>query len=112
MKGRDLTQPVSGETKAFAMRKTFEGGVGSEMRMDGRVYRMEGLLFCEVDGEGRIYRGNGAGLEDEIDSSETALRTPITERFRFFEQEFARSENTVPLEPELKRGLEALGYTD
>jgi hypothetical protein len=107
-----VTQPASGEAKAFAMRKTFEGGSGKERRLDGRVYRLEGLLFCEVDGEGKIHRGNGAGLEGEGDSGEEDSLRAIAERFRSFEREFARSAEKEPLDPEVQRGLEALGYTE
>ncbi len=111
--GRDLTRPGDGDTRAYAMRKSFRGGVGHEVRLTGR-HRLEGALFGEVDPSGRIRRGNAKGLLPGDERSLDASREErLIERFRSFEDQLPDPEAVESLEtldPSVERGLEALGY--
>ena len=112
MAGRDLSQPGAGNARAFAMRRTFETGTGRELRMDRRYHELKGLLFAEVDGEGQIHLGNGRGLANTSTPRTPATERAIVGRFREFEERLRAFDRPPSLDPEVRRGLEALGYVD
>jgi arylsulfatase A-like enzyme len=112
MPGRDLTRSIAGDASAFAMRRTFEDGHGEEKRLDGRTHRFDGYLFCEIDSRGRFRRGNAKGLVADGGSLDAPARERLIDRFRSFEALLDRSIEVAPLDPEVERGLEALGYAE
>jgi arylsulfatase A-like enzyme len=109
LQGRDLTRPSPGATRAFAMRKTFRRERGKEFNLDGRR-TLGGLLFGEIDSEGRIHLGNGDGLETNANDLDTPDAERIVERFQSFEEKLDLHPPVEPLDPEVQRGLDALGY--
>jgi arylsulfatase A-like enzyme len=108
--GRDLTSAVENDRRVFAMRRTYREGRGREIRLDGQVYPFDGNLFCEVDAEGRIYRGDGRGPQAADDLLDAPARERLTARFRFFEGQLERSSALELLDPEVERALKSLGY--
>jgi hypothetical protein len=87
------------------MRRTFNEPRG-EPRLDGKNYKIVGLLFYRVDAQGRLVRGNSQQIVDPTPGEPTeALR----DRFRSFEEALAA---TPPPEVSAKdiEALRALGY--
>jgi hypothetical protein len=91
------------------MRKTFRRERGKEFNLDGRR-TLGGLLFGEIDSEGRIHLGNGDGLETNANDLDTPDAERIVERFQSFEEKLDLHPPVEPLDPEVQRGLDALGY--
>lgn len=115
LRGRDLTKPPTAPTRAFAMRKTFHDGKFKDVRLDGVVHVLEGSLFCQIDGDGQMHRGNAAGLapdESAGDALDPSGREEILARFRRFEEELEGVAEGVEMDEETRRGLKALGYLE
>ena len=113
--GRDLTRPTTAKTRAFAMRKTFHGSAMEEERLDGKVHVLRGRLFCEINADGKMVRGNSEGLlplEVAGDSLEPADRDRILDRFRVFEEMLGSVTPGGPLDGETEEALKALGYVE
>jgi arylsulfatase A-like enzyme len=110
--GHDLTTPAEANARAFAIRRTFREPGKTERRLDGRDYPLDGTLFCEIDSDGKIVRGNRGGLAQGEDITTTPGREQIIDRFRAFEAALERTSSAKPMNDEVRRGLEALGYIE
>jgi arylsulfatase A-like enzyme len=103
--GRVLVGGPAAAGEAVGMRRTFKEP-RAETRLDGKNYKVPGLLFYRVDAQGRLVRGNSQQIVDPTPGEPTeALR----DRFRSFEEALAA---TAPGEvsPEDREALRALGY--
>jgi len=107
--GRDLTAPLAEIRRAFAIRRTAREPDQAEQRLDGKQYPLADVLFAAVDANGEIRRGNRKGL---LTADASADATAITRRFSAFEDALDQLQDAEPLTPEVRRGLEALGYVD
>ena len=103
--GRVLVGGPAAAGEAVGMRRTFKKP-RAETRLDGKNYKLAGLLFYRVDAQGRLVRGNSQQIVDPTPGEPTeALR----DRFRSFEEALAA---TPPPEVSAKdiEALRALGY--
>lgn len=111
--GRDLTEPRV-PSRAAGMRRTYAPRA-VEARLDGSHHPIGEPQFYVVGEDGRILRGNGDGLQAPLGAPPggSALDPArLTEVFAGFEQRLTESASDEPLEPEVMRGLGALGYVD
>lgn len=108
MPGRDLTRRGAG-AGARGMRRTF-AGKRVERLLDGGIRPLPPYLFYVVDREGRLIRGDADGLADAVATPGEAQALP--ELFRVWQQEVETTGDEEPLDPEVERGLRALGYVD
>jgi hypothetical protein len=109
--GRDLlgTRPAS--TAAFGMRRTF-ARPHDDLRLDGRLHRLDFDLFYAVGEDGRLYAGNAQGLRDggpDVPPASPEVERRLRALFRSFEGEL-RGAPAARLDPEAEEALRALGY--
>ncbi len=112
--GRDLTSaPVAGNL-AFGMRRTLSDGATSERYLDGSTLELEGHRYFQVDEQGRIVRGSGAGVLLPADTTglDASARGRIASRFESFEVGLGESKAVEDLDPETERALRELGYIE
>jgi hypothetical protein len=109
--GRDLTlaAPRGG---AFGMRRTYLQP-HDDLRLDGKLHRLDFNLFYAVDGDGHLFTGNLQGLRDG--ASDTPRPQPDVERrlkllFGAFEKELTGTASGERMDPHTEEALRALGY--
>lgn len=110
--GRDLTAPPKPRQRppsAAGMRRTF-AGTAVEVRTTGREVPLDGHLFYWVDPEGRFYRGNTGQVSGPGARGDRGVE--LRSLFALFEALLTRASRDVPLDPETRKALEALGYVD
>ncbi len=111
LKSRDLTQPAPASgSQAFGMRRTWDKP-HRDIRLDGTVHLLDEHLFFAVEGEGRLYRGNGEQLLESdaaILPSEKAQN--LKRLFASFEQLLGNNTAAGVDDPETIKALRALGY--
>ena len=110
--GRDLSAPPTDGSRAFAMRRTFREPGKSELRLDGRRYSLDDVLFCEIDAQGVIRRGNRTGLFESEKNLTSERRDQLIDAFRSFQAAHERTGKATAIDAETRRGLEALGYIE
>jgi arylsulfatase A-like enzyme len=104
-RGRSLLARPGEEPQVFGMR----GAVSDpELRTDGQYHPIDQELFYLVDADGSIVRGEGRATP--ADHSDAIVATGAERLFQGFAQQL--EENRAPRldDPEVQRGLRALGY--
>ncbi|HSL83007.1 MAG TPA: hypothetical protein VLF66_09530, partial [Thermoanaerobaculia bacterium] len=97
---------------ALGMRRTFWADGQTELRTDGTRHPLRGLRFYAVDRDGRVFRGNGDGLDGAPPGAEPGLERRLAGLFRAFEERLEAGPSPAELDPEAVRTLRALGYMD
>lgn len=110
---RDLTVVPERPARVFGMRRTYREPY-EDRRLDGSVHVLEGHLFYFVNEEGELYRGS---REEVIPpAGAAALAEGEAHRLRAlfggFEDEFVDQQAEVGVDPEVEKGLRALGYVE
>ena len=112
---RDLTVDP-GEDRArwgaLGMRRTFPDPDEVELRTDGTRHPLNELLFYAVDAEGRLVRGNGAGLAEDTPAPAPGAARRLTTLFAALETRVQAGAAPVADDPETQRALRALGYVN
>lgn len=112
-RGRDLTQGNVESEVAWAIRRTAREPGQSDRRLDGSQVPLDDYRFAAIDGDGAIHTGTSEGLLDGDGARPTPeQRTRFREAFARFEARLREFEQAEPLSPEVRRGLEALGYIE
>lgn len=107
--GRDLTRAPTGPTVAYGMRRTYRTR-RSELRLDGRRYRIDEPLFYFVDANGILHRGNGEQLTGSPNPLAPLAARRLRRQFARFTAELAGRPSAPKATPEAERALRALGY--
>ncbi len=94
------------------MRRTFREPGKSELRLDGGRYSLDDVLFCEIDAQGVIRRGNRTGLFESEKNLTSERRDQLIDAFRSFQAAHERTDKATAIDAETRRGLEALGYIE
>jgi len=112
-RGHDLSaQEIERET-AYAMRRTAREPGQSEKRIDGTTMIFDGYLFAAIEPDGSMHVGSSAGLlESDPATDDEEEPSPYLQRFAGFEKRLGRGKRNEPLSPDVRRGLEALGYIE
>ncbi|MDP6978285.1 MAG: sulfatase [Myxococcota bacterium] len=111
--GRDLTRQGPTPTVAYAVRRTSREKGQSERRLDGSKVPFDGYQFAAIEPSGAIYIGSAEGfLAGETEVPEATHGQAWLDAFDRFENALRGFEQTGPLSPEVRRGLEALGYVE
>lgn len=79
---------------------------------EGELQGLEGKRYCEVDGSGRITRGDERGRLNQADAEDLdeQTRQQTAQLFLTFEQSLSRVRRVEHISPETERALRALGY--
>ncbi|MGH7896700.1 MAG: sulfatase-like hydrolase/transferase, partial [Candidatus Binatia bacterium] len=110
--GRDLTAPAPPEATAFGMRRTFAGPY-DDLRLDGRVHRLDFNLFYAVGPDGLLFTGNSEGMRDAPPGA-AAPSPEVEHRLKILFGTFEGELRGVPArerhDPATEDALKALGY--
>lgn len=113
---RDLTTAEPGGTGArggaLGMRRTFQDPDEIELRTDGTRHPLNEPLFYAVDSEGRLVRGNAAGLAGDTAPPGPATSRHLRRLFRALEEKVEAGGAPTADDPEALRALRALGYVE
>ncbi len=111
--GRDLSHAEPAPAVAYAVRRTAREEGQSEQRLDGSKVPFDGYQFAAIEPSGDIHIGSSAGfLGGDTEASKTPHGQAWLDSFTRFENALRGFEQTGPLSPEVRRGLEALGYVE
>lgn len=97
---------------ALGMRRTIPNARIVELRTDGTRHSLREPLFYAVDREGRVFRGNGAGLAEAPPGADPGTARRVVALFGAFERSLESGTAPAAADPEALEGLRALGYVD
>jgi arylsulfatase len=100
--GRDLLAPPHGTSEAAGMRCTSRRRPGAG----------QPNLFFLVDDGGGVFRGGAVGLDEGPGDLQSSRAKAVAERMLDFDAQLRGLGTTGPIDPEVQRRLEALGYAD
>jgi arylsulfatase len=110
--GRSLVDPATEAVTLYGMRKTAGPKPVEDTRIDGRTIALERYLFYAIEQPGQILRGNSGGLEGG-EAVAPEMRARLAELFGSLERRVEEFDaKPVEMDPEVRRGLEALGYVE
>lgn len=121
-RARDLAAPADGAGEgrrgsparagALGMRRTVRNPRIVELRTDGTRHSLQEPEFYAVDREGRLFRGNGAGLAEAPPGADPAAAERVVALFAAFERAVETGAAPAADDPEALEGLRALGYVN
>lgn len=97
---------------ALGMRRTIPNARIVELRTDGTRHSLQEPLFFAVDREGRVFRGNGAGLTEAPPEADPGTARRVVALFGAFERSLESGTAPAAADPEALEGLRALGYVN
>ena len=107
-----LRSGAGGRAGALGMRRTIPNARIVELRTDGTRHSLQEPLFYAVDREGRVFRGNGAGLTEAPPGADPGTARRVVALFGAFERSLESGTAPAAADPEALEGLRALGYVD